>query len=108
MILKRSPKRTNLNLSPKAHPIVRAIALRMFAEKIVERDACRLAGFNGNTFGRWKRATAAPDLFLLEALAEVVGLRIVIKDAVSEIVEIDKEKPRKHRAKKPDAIKPKW
>lgn len=99
-MLKRSPKRTNLKLHAHAHHLVRVLALALFNESIVADDACKLAGVERNTFSRWKTKGVAPDLKNLEALGQVVGLRLVWKPDYGTEENVNVEQKQTRRGKR--------
>lgn len=71
--------RVRRSLHPQAHHLVRVLFLRILAEEMVETDVCRLAGIDSRTWARWKFKGLSPDLSGLEAVAAVVGLRLMLK-----------------------------
>jgi len=48
----------------------------MYADGLVEDDVCKRAGVNLNTWIRWKYQGQTPDLKLIEAILEAIGLKL--------------------------------
>ena len=90
--MRRVPNKRNLKLHPHTHHLVRTLALSLFAEGTLVSDACRLAGTHRSNYSKWIHRGAKPDLVTLEALGEVVGLRLVWKPIYEEEPKNEKRK----------------
>ena len=66
-------------LNKRTHHLVRVLALRLYAENFLVSEACRVAGVHRSNYSSWIHKGSMPDLKTLEALGEVVGLRLVFK-----------------------------
>ena len=75
----RTVKRKDIGVGPKAHPLVKAVAVALYAEGIVHEEACRVAGVHKDSWQKWRREGRSPNLDNFEALAQVAGLRLVLK-----------------------------
>lgn len=64
---------------PSCHPLVRVLVDAMNEQQIGVQDACERAGIHRNTWARWG-TEHTPDIRSLEALAGVLGLRLVFAD----------------------------
>lgn len=64
---------------PHTHHLVRSLLVAMMAEELRVSEACGMAGLHRSTMSKWVNHAAEPDLQSLEALGEVMGLRLVWK-----------------------------
>jgi hypothetical protein len=74
-------------LHPKAHSLVRVAWLNMCIDRLYETDVCKKAGVNVNTWTRWKYHGKVPDLLLIEAVLQAMGLRLKVTVASLPVVE---------------------
>lgn len=99
----RPPRTVNIKLHSRTHRLVKVIALRMYAEHMIEEDVCKLAGISKDTWFKIKLYGRTPSLPVLEALAQVVGLRLELKPHFEDIYGQGKDKsPKQGKLQKLD------
>src|SRR5688572_9412674 len=75
----RKPVRKDPGVNPKAHPLIKALALAVYAEGYTHSEVCRVAGVHKDTWQKYRREGRCAQLRNIETIAQVVGLRLTLK-----------------------------